>query len=113
MNKLDTTAKEVERKKAEEEAKKAAAAASRSSGGKKGKGDKGKGIESAAPYIAHYHTGGVPGRHEIDETQGVQYPAIMRAIVATGYTGWVAQEFIPKHTDKIASLKQAVEICTV
>ena len=70
-------------------------------------------IQSRQKYFSHYHTGGVPGRAEIDETQELYYPAIMKAIVATGYTGWVAQEFIPKHTDKIASLKQAVEICTV
>ena len=64
-------------------------------------------------YIAHYHTAGVPGRHEIDDTQELQYPAIMRAIVATGYTGYVAQEFIPARPDKIASLRQGVQICDV
>lgn len=64
-------------------------------------------------YFSHYHTGGVPGRGEIDETQELYYPAIMRAIVETGYAAWVAQEFIPKREDKIASLRQAVEICTV
>ena len=72
------------------------------------RGDKDKGIESAAPYIAHYHTGGVPGRHEIDETQELYYPAIMRAIVETGFKGHVAQEFIPQREDKIASLRQGV-----
>jgi hydroxypyruvate isomerase len=55
----------------------------------------------------------VPGRHEIDETQELHYPAIMRAILETGYQGFVGQEFIPKHPDKLASLKQGVEICTV
>jgi hydroxypyruvate isomerase len=64
-------------------------------------------------YISHYHTGGVPGRNEIDETQELNYPAIMKAIVETGYKGFVAQEFIPKREDKIASLKQGVEICDV
>lgn len=64
-------------------------------------------------YIAHYHTGGVPGRHEIDESQELYYPAIMKAILATGYKGYVAQEFIPAGPDKIASLKKAVEICDV
>ena len=64
-------------------------------------------------YIAHYHTAGVPGRHEIDDTQELQYPAIMRAIVASGYTGYVAQEFIPARPDKIASLRQGVQICDV
>ncbi len=64
-------------------------------------------------YIGHYHTGGVPGRNEIDETQELYYPAIMRAIVETGYTGYVGQEFIPKRPDKLASLKQGVEICDI
>jgi hydroxypyruvate isomerase len=64
-------------------------------------------------YFAHYHTGGVPGRAEIDETQELHYPAIMRAIVDTGYQGHVAQEFIPAKPDKLASLKQAVGICDV
>lgn len=70
-------------------------------------------IQARHRYFSHYHTGGVPGRAEIDGTQELHYPAIMRAIVATGYAGWVAQEFIPKREDKIASLKQAVGICTV
>ncbi len=64
-------------------------------------------------YFNHYHTGGVPGRAEIDDTQELFYPAIMKAIVDTGYKGYVAQEFIPKREDKIASLKQAVGICDV
>lgn len=64
-------------------------------------------------YISHYHTGGVPGRNEIDETQELNYPAIMKAIVDTGFKGFVAQEFVPKREDKIASLKQGVEICDV
>jgi hydroxypyruvate isomerase len=64
-------------------------------------------------HISHYHTGGVPGRHEIDDTQELHYPAIMRAIADTGYTGFVGQEFIPKRPDPLASLKQGVEICSV
>ena len=64
-------------------------------------------------FIAHYHTGGVPGRNEIDETQELNYPAIMKAIVETGFKGHVSQEFIPKRADKIASLKQGVHICDV
>jgi hydroxypyruvate isomerase len=64
-------------------------------------------------YIAHYHTGGVPGRNEIDDTQELYYPAIMKAIVATGYKGYVAQEFVPKNPDKLASLKKAIQICDV
>jgi hydroxypyruvate isomerase len=63
--------------------------------------------------IAHYHTGGVPGRNEIDETQEIYYPAVMKAIIDTGFQGFVAQEFIPKRPDALASLKQGVEICDV
>ncbi|HEY1008815.1 MAG: hydroxypyruvate isomerase family protein [Daejeonella sp.] len=64
-------------------------------------------------YFAHYHTAGVPGRHEIDETQELNYPAIMKAIVGTGFKGYVAQEFIPVKADKLGSLRQAVELCDV
>jgi len=64
-------------------------------------------------YIAHYHTAGVPGRNEIDDTQELYYPAIMKAIAETGFKGFVAQEFIPKQADKIASLKKAVSICDI
>jgi len=64
-------------------------------------------------YIGHYHTGGVPGRNEIDDTQEIYYPAVMRAIVATGYKGFVSQEFVPKRPDALASLKQCVLICDV
>ncbi len=64
-------------------------------------------------YIAHYHTGGVPGRNEIDDTQEINYPSVMRAIVATGYKGFVGQEFVPRRPDPLASLKQSVQICDV
>jgi hydroxypyruvate isomerase len=64
-------------------------------------------------YIAHYHTAGVPGRHEIDESQELYYPAIMNAIVKTGFKGFVAQEFIPIKEDKLASLRNAVLLCDV
>jgi hydroxypyruvate isomerase len=64
-------------------------------------------------YIAHFHTGGIPGRHEIDDTQELFYPAVMRAIVATGFKGYVGQEFVPKNADKIASLRNAIHICDV
>lgn len=64
-------------------------------------------------YIAHYHTGGIPGRHEIDDTQELYYPAVMRAIVASGFKGYVGQEFVPKKADKIASLRAAIHICDV
>jgi len=64
-------------------------------------------------YIAHYHTAGVPGRNEIDETQELYYPAIMKAIAETGFKGFVAQEFSPKNADKLASLKKAISICDI
>lgn len=67
-------------------------------------------------YIGHYHTGGVPGRHIIDETQELYYPAIMKAILETGFQGHVAQEFVPTgktNEEKIAQLKKAVSICDI
>jgi hydroxypyruvate isomerase len=64
-------------------------------------------------YFDHYHTGGVPGRNEIDDTQELHYPRIMQAILATGYQGYVAQEFLPRQPDPLASLRQAVKICDV
>ncbi|MEM0896925.1 MAG: TIM barrel protein [Verrucomicrobiota bacterium] len=64
-------------------------------------------------YFAHYHTGGVPGRNEIDETQELFYPAIVRALIDTGYSAYLGQEFKPARKDKLASLRQGVEICTV
>ena len=70
-------------------------------------------IKENHQYIAHYHTAGVPGRNEIDETQELNYPAIMKAIAETGFKGFVAQEFIPKKADKLASLKQAISICDI
>ena len=63
-------------------------------------------------YIGHYHTGGNPGRNEIDETQELYYPAIMHAIVETGFKGYVAHEFVPKK-NPIQSLAYAVRICDV
>lgn len=76
-------------------------------------GDVIRNIRDYHQYIAHYHTAGVPGRNEIDDTQELYYPAIMKAIAETGFKGFVAQEFIPKNADKIASLKKAVEICDI
>jgi len=63
-------------------------------------------------FIAHYHTGGVPGRHEIDETQELNYPTIVKAILNTGYTGYLGQEFNPKR-EPVASLAQGFRICDV
>ncbi|SDK74810.1 hydroxypyruvate isomerase [Pedobacter sp. ok626] len=76
-------------------------------------GDVIRNIQTFHPYISHYHTAGVPGRNEIDDTQELYYPAIMKAILATGFKGYVAQEFIPKYADKIKSLRDAVNICDV
>lgn len=70
-------------------------------------------IRKNIQYISHFHTGGVPGRHEIDESQELYYPAIMKAIVETGFKGYVAQEFIPAHKDKLNSLKNAIKICNI
>ena len=64
-------------------------------------------------FFGHYHTAGVPGRHEIDETQELYYPAIMEAIVSTGFKGYVAQEFIPTEKDLIGGLAEAIQICDV
>jgi hydroxypyruvate isomerase len=73
-------------------------------------------IRQYKDYIAHYHTGGVPGRNEIDSTQELYYPAIMKAIIDLGFTGFVAQEFIPSSRDKskqLEALSNAVRICDV
>ncbi len=68
-------------------------------------------IKKYHQYIAHYHTAGVPGRNEIDDTQELYYPAIIKAILDTGFKGYLAQEFIPKQKDRLRSLKNAVAIC--
>ena len=70
-------------------------------------------IKNNIQYIAHFHTAGVPGRNEIDGTQELNYPAIMRTIAGTGFKGFVGQEFIPKNQDKLASLQQAITICDI
>lgn len=63
--------------------------------------------------IGHYHTAGNPGRRELDDQQEISYPAIMRAILETGYTGFVAQEFIPTWSDPILALRHAAMVCDV
>jgi hydroxypyruvate isomerase len=70
-------------------------------------------IREYKEYIAHYHTAGVPGRGELDETQEINYPAVMRAILETGYDGYVAQEFIPTWDDRALALRHAAQICDV
>ncbi len=69
-------------------------------------------IRQNAKWLGHFHTGGVPGRHELDDTQEVQWPAVMRAIADTGFTGYVAHEFVPTR-DPLTSLRQAVELCDI
>ena len=69
-------------------------------------------IRNNKQYIGHYHTGGNPGRNEIDDTQEIYYPAVMKAIIETGFNGYVAHEFSPKR-DPLTSLAQAVQICDV
>jgi len=64
-------------------------------------------------FFGHYHTAGVPGRNEIGNNQEIYYPAICRAILETGYRGYIAQEFIPVEDDPIASLREAVYLCDV
>ncbi len=69
-------------------------------------------IRNHHPFISHYHTGGVPGRNEIDETQELNYPAIIQAIRETGYDGFIAQEFVPASPRPLESLRRAIEICS-
>lgn len=76
-------------------------------------GDVIRNIQDYHEYFGHYHTGGNPGRNEINETQELYYPAIMKAIVATGFKGHVAQEFIPTWENPIAALKEGITICDV
>jgi hydroxypyruvate isomerase len=63
-------------------------------------------------YIAHYHTGGVPGRHELDGTQELNWRAVMNAIADAGFKGFVAHEFVPTR-DPLTSLREAFDICNV
>ena len=69
-------------------------------------------IQQHHTYIGHYHTAGNPGRHEIDDSQELNYPAIMRAIKATGYRGFVGQEFLPTR-DPLTSWREAIRLCSV
>jgi len=69
-------------------------------------------IKENIQYIAHFHTGGVPGRHELDDTQELQWRTIAKAIAELNYQGYIAHEFLPTK-DPMASLRQAVELCTV
>ena len=75
-------------------------------------GDLVRTITDNARWLAHFHTGGVPGRHELDDTQEVNWPTVMRAIAATGFTGYVAHEFVPT-ADPLTSLRAAVRLCNI
>jgi hydroxypyruvate isomerase len=75
-------------------------------------GDLVRTIQKNIDWLGHFHTGGVPGRHELDNTQEVQWDAVMRAIVATKFRGYVAHEFVPTR-DPLTSLRQAVDLCDV
>jgi len=70
-------------------------------------------IKQYKDLIGHYHTAGNPGRAELDDSQEINYPAVMRAIVETGYKGFVAQEFIPTWDDPVAALRHAAMVCDV
>jgi hydroxypyruvate isomerase len=76
-------------------------------------GDLIRSIRTNHQYFGHYHTAGNPGRNELDETQEINYTPIMKAIVETGFKGYVSHEFIPKSADKMGSLAQAVAVCDV
>jgi hydroxypyruvate isomerase len=69
-------------------------------------------ITANTGVIGHFHTGGVPGRHEIDATQEIQYAAVMKAIASANFSGYVAHEFLPTG-DALTSLRQAIQICDV
>jgi hydroxypyruvate isomerase len=75
-------------------------------------GDLVRTIQQNIQWLAHFHTGGVPGRHELDGTQEVQWDGVMRGIVAANFQGYVAHEFVPTH-DPLTSLRQAVDLCDV
>jgi hydroxypyruvate isomerase len=75
-------------------------------------GDLVRTIQKNIDWIAHFHTGGVPGRHELDGTQEVQWDGVMRGIAATNFKGYVAHEFVPTR-DPLTSLRQAVDLCDV
>jgi len=76
-------------------------------------GDIIRNIQDFNSYFAHYHTAGVPGRNEINDAQELNYPAIMKAILKTGFKGYVAQEFIPTYENPIDSLRESIDICDV
>jgi hydroxypyruvate isomerase len=76
-------------------------------------GDLVRTIQQNIQWLGHFHTGGVPGRHELNYTQEVQWDGVMRGIAATDFPGYVAHEFVPTATDPLTSLRQAVDLCDV
>ena len=70
-------------------------------------------LRQCKDYIAHIHTAGNPGRNEIDDTQEINYPGIMRVVAEIGYKGFVGQEFIPTWNDPVAALRHAARVCDV
>jgi hydroxypyruvate isomerase len=76
-------------------------------------GDLIRNFQKCREHIGHIHTAGNPGRCELDDTQEINYPPIMRAIAESGYPGYVGQEFIPRSPDKVAALRDAVRLCDV
>jgi hydroxypyruvate isomerase len=70
-------------------------------------------IQDYHPHFSHYHTAGNPGRHDLDESQEICYPPVMKAIAATNYTGYVGHEFVPKGADVLSALKTAYDLCNV
>ena len=76
-------------------------------------GDLIRNIRRYSPLVGHYHTAGNPGRGELDATQEINYPPVIRAILETGYRGYIAQEFIPTWDDPIAALRHAARLCDV
>ncbi len=76
-------------------------------------GDLIRNIRHYHEIVGHYHTAGNPGRGELDDTQEINYPPVIRAIMETGYKGFIAQEFIPTSDDPVASLEQAFQVCDV
>jgi hydroxypyruvate isomerase len=67
-------------------------------------------VQTYHPYICHYHTAGNPGRHELDDTQEIYYPAVLSAITATGFTGYVAHEYVPKG-EPVSSMRATLALC--
>lgn len=76
-------------------------------------GDLIRNIRRYSDIVGHYHTAGNPGRGELDDSQEINYPPVIRAIMETGYQGFIAQEFIPTGKDPVASLREAFDVCDV